>query len=139
MMEGTHMRQSIDLSKADKQSYVVYDKTTGGIVHIHCSIVVPGAKHPTEKDTHDQSMKLAIHRLGRKGDFATLSVDESKLKRDHRYSVDPETKKLEGVLAQSRLVTRSQPGGGRLSYDAPMRRRLMMVGGGSLSENTALR
>ena len=82
-----------------KQICAVYDKVTGRIVHLHHNIAVAGASPPSEAELHATALALAT-RKGRMthahntNELATLSIDESRLKRGHQYSVETTTRDL---------------------------------------------
>jgi hypothetical protein len=78
-----------------RSSHVVYDKTTGEIVHVHHVAVVPGATAPSDEDNEASAIKWATTVTRRNTqDVATISIDRSDMRRGHRYAVDISEKKL---------------------------------------------
>jgi hypothetical protein len=68
---------------------VVYDKKTGGILHIHQLISMPGAKPRSMEALHARALELAGKMTGKKmTELAALSVQHEQLKPDRLYRVD---------------------------------------------------
>jgi hypothetical protein len=79
---------------------VVYDKVTGNIVHIHHTIIVPGAIAPSDKEIEASAMRLATKTTGRNAaELAMISIDRNDLRRGHHYSVDVTKKELRSLKA----------------------------------------
>jgi hypothetical protein len=76
---------------------IVYDKGTGQIVHIHHTLVVPGAHMPSNEDIDGDAMSHASRLAQRPpSELAILSVHPAELSdlRRKRYAVDTSTGKL---------------------------------------------
>ena len=70
---------------------VVYDKSTGRIVHAHCS-------EPGTRRTEEEVLRLVDPSIDR-ARLATLSVKPEEMRAGETYHVNPDTKKLEPVNA----------------------------------------
>jgi hypothetical protein len=67
--------------------YVVYDRTTGKIVHTHAQ--------PDELPLTDERVLALVDRGLRKAKLGTLVVNPSQIKLESLYRVDPKTKELQ--------------------------------------------
>jgi hypothetical protein len=74
---------------------VIYDTTTGEIVHRHDVVTMKGGKHPDEqtleKDAHAQ---FSLAQPGRKGETAVLHINPRMLKPKTLYKVDVKNRAL---------------------------------------------
>ena len=75
---------------------VLYDSTSGEIVHVHQSVTHRGGRHPEENEIERQAGELVARRSPRvdlkKTSF--LHVDPQLLQKEVEYKVDPATRKL---------------------------------------------
>lgn len=76
------------------KSRVLFDKSSGAIVHRHSVITVDGGVEPTDEDVDSRSMQVAGE-LGIDADKTELlRIDEEDLEPGAQYRVDLESRKL---------------------------------------------
>jgi hypothetical protein len=67
---------------ATVKAYVVYDRQTGDVLHIHHSVTFPHA-HPTGESPETRALRLAGRKAG--SNAAVLEVDPTEI--DHRHPI----------------------------------------------------
>ena len=74
---------------------VVYDKTSGDIVHLHQTLWRAGHQAPATSHVDAEARRLAVKIAGRpEHTLAVLAADLDKLDHESTYAVDLQTKEL---------------------------------------------
>jgi hypothetical protein len=87
---------SIGTLEVERESlHVVYDASTGAIVHVHQTLTTKGAKHPDDKEMKREALEqLARGRPDLKQKLEVLDVDPKRILAAKSLRVDVEQRTL---------------------------------------------
>jgi hypothetical protein len=77
--------------------FVVYDRDTGAIQHIHQVVNLPGAQAPDREQMEKAALGYVPAKTRESADLAVLGVAPDQLQRGRFYRVDHERQALEPV------------------------------------------
>ncbi|MBK3634113.1 hypothetical protein JHN52_14365 [Streptomyces sp. MBT97] len=84
---------------ASQYVFVVYDRGSGTIHHVHRVVNLPGAEAPSREQMEQAALSYVSPRLREQGaaDLAVLNVPDHQLERGKSYRVDHERQMLSAV------------------------------------------
>jgi hypothetical protein len=88
-----------DMTTSSETAVVVYEKTTGKIVHVHHDVILAGAAGPGRPESETNAITAAIRANRDASELATLVIHPGALVRGHKYGVDLDRKELSAIRA----------------------------------------
>jgi hypothetical protein len=81
--------------KTSRKTMIVYDTSTGKIIHVHEVLALPGVTLPSESELESQARNMAEKSTGRTmTQAAVMHVRREDIKPDFHYEVDVKNKVL---------------------------------------------
>jgi hypothetical protein len=83
----------IEHQRSTKKTFLVYDPSSGKIIHVHEAMAVPGVALPDENELESEARKLAHKVTGLStSHLAVMRIKREDMKSDTYYEVDSKNK-----------------------------------------------